>query len=569
MITQGPSLGVTLQLDSSDLSLLMDPSCASTSSDDLTNGFSRFLLNAFPHVAPVPSQPALRSVIVCLENPTALLQLGVNESYSLALDVSGIRLNCSTVYGCYHGLETLSQLVLFDYEQSGYFIHETPIVVVDTPRFPHRGLMLDSSRFLPVPLILQALDSMTYAKLNTFHWHMVDSQSFPFVSAQYPQLAAAGAYSVDEQYSPDDVRQVVEYARARGIRAVIELDTPGHTGAMCSGMPELCPSPLCQSTEINSWALDITKNATFDTVEGLLSELAGLFPDQFLHIGGDELDTTCWSQHPYIVDWFKAQGMGLDDGYVYYGRRIHRFVNTMLNRTIIGWQEMYEGFFTQLNPDTTVVQQWIPTNGWGTFDPNLAFTKNVTSHGYRLIWSDAAKWYLDFLQVTWGDMYEAEPCDGLTADECMLVIGGEGCMWGETVDASDLMQTIWPRAAGIAERLWSPRSSATASSANATDRLVAFRCLLNRRGIAGAPPENILARHAPYDASSCFYQFSASSEDQSSSSTVLSGPPVTEYRTEPSVVVGAAVGGLAVGAIAAFFFTSKRRHAVGDTINLV
>ena len=241
----------------------------------------------------------------------------------------------------------------------------------------------------------------------------------------------------------------------------------------------------------------------------------------------------------------------------------------MLNRTIIGWQEMYEGFFTQLNPDTTVVQQWIPTNGWGTFDPNLAFTKNVTSHGYRLIWSDAAKWYLDFLQVTWGDMYEAEPCDGLTADECMLVIGGEGCMWGETVDASDLMQTIWPRAAGIAERLWSPRSSATASSANATDRLVAFRCLLNRRGIAGAPPENILARHAPYDASSCFYQFSASSEDQSSSSTVLSGPPVTEYRTEPSVVVGAAVGGLAVGAIAAFFFTSKRRHAVGDTINLV
>lgn len=576
MTTAGASSDTVVQLSPpaslQGLALVTLPNCAAATAD-LTAAFARFTAAAFPHATPPGNVPptAIAAITVCMATAANIpLQLGINESYQLTIHPDrGILINCTQVYGCYHALETLSQLVLYDFIAEGYFVYQPPIVVADAPRFPHRGLMLDTSRhFIPVPVLNQAIDSMRYAKLNTLHWHLVDSQAFPFVSAVYPQIAEKGSYSLLEQYSVEDVKGVVEYARQRGIRVMIELDTPGHTGAMCAGMPEICPAPFCRSTEINSWALDITKNATFAVVEGLLQELASLFPEQLLHIGGDELNTECWQQHPYILEWFAAHNMTLADGYLYYGRRVHPFVTQTLNRTLVGWQEMYDAFYTALDPATTIIQQWIPHGGWGTFVPNVAFTKNVTSHGYRLIWSDAAKWYLDFTQVTWQEMYDAEPCQGLVDQECSLVLGGEGCMWGEAVDTSDLMATVWPRAAAIAERLWSPRT-AKEGAANATDRLVAFRCLLNRRGIAAAPPENPLARSAPYDASSCYYEFSAASMSAGGDSP----PPVGAAgpaAVGAGYVAGASAAGFVVGGVVVYFLaTIKRRRTAIESAALV
>lgn len=164
------------------------------------------------------------------------------------------------------------------------------------------------------------------------------------------------------------------------------------------------------------------------------------------------------------------------------------------NRQIVGWEEIWDNFGTALDI-STIIHQWLPGS---------TIASNVTSHGYRLIFSTDGEWYLDGLTVTWEQMYTVEPCDGVETENEYLVLGGEGCMWGETVDTSDILQTVWPRLGAIAERLWSPREYN--STTDAAPRMQSFRCLLNRRGISAAPVDNANARTAPPNPGSCFVQ---------------------------------------------------------------
>ena len=114
--------------------------------------------------------------------------------------------------------------------------------VSDRPRFPHRGIMVDSSRhFLSVGILLENLDLMAHNKMNVFHWHLTDSESFPYTSAKYPNMSLLGAYTPAHTYSIDDMKKVIDYARLRGIRTVPEFDTPGHTGAWSPAFPTLLP----------------------------------------------------------------------------------------------------------------------------------------------------------------------------------------------------------------------------------------------------------------------------------------------------------------------------------------
>jgi hexosaminidase len=479
----------------------MDPRAFSMSlmcvanNTNLTNSFQRFVDRAFPHQVSAAPAGALTGVTVCLDDGSIPLELYMNESYQLNVDGSGIMISCRAVYGCYHALETLSQMISFDFDTQTYSVLHAPWSINDAPRFPHRGILIDTSRhFLPVATIKKIIDSVTYAKFNAIHWHIVDAIAFPFDSVTYPQLGKYGAYSPEERFTHNDISEVVAYAAERGIRVMVELDTPGHSGSMCYGMPEICPSPGCPSNNINNWALDITKNETYTVVGDLFAELSGLFPEKMTHLGGDEVDTYCWSLHPYIVNWLSERGLSLEGGYEYYVKRIQAIVWS-LNRMVVGWQEIWDHFGTQLD-NRTIIHQWLPDS--------ISLPLNVTSHGYRLIWSDSSVWYLDHLAVDWETMYKAEPCNGLPDENCLLILGGEGCQWGETVDTSDALQTIWPRAAAIAERLWSPRNYN--SSVDATDRFVGFRCLLNHRGVAAAPADNAVARQPPPYPGSCYNQ---------------------------------------------------------------
>ena len=476
--------------------MTLDQSCVK--STDLENGFGRFLKRTFLHAAAASNGTALVVVAVCMVNGSVPLQLGVDETYRLSITSTQVLISCNTVYGCYHALETLSQLIGFDYDTKEFSVLHLPFIVQDGPRFPHRGLLVDTSRhWLPTIQLKHILDSMTYAKINTLHWHIVDWQAFPFDSPSYPNISQFGAWSQHERYTTEDVADVVEHARTLGVRVMVELDSPGHLGSACIGLPQLCPQPACSSSlfpDGGEWAVDFTKNTTYQIIGNLLQDLAAIFPEKMTHLGGDEVSTLCWSQRPYIMTWLQERNLTLNGGYEYYVKRVQDIAWSM-NRDVVGWQEIWDHFGTALN-SKTIIHQWLPGSS------SLAY--NVTSHGYRLIWSDASKWYLDYLLATWELMYDAEPCDNLPSKNCGLVLGGEGCMWGETVDTSDGLQTIWPRLGSVAERLWAAQG--TVRNNNTLSRISSFRCLLNERGIPAAPVQNVLARQGPPGPGSCWRQ---------------------------------------------------------------
>jgi hexosaminidase len=232
-----------------------------------------------------------------------------------------VQITAATIYGAMHGMETFSQLVLFDFDQAQHTLALAPWAISDSPRYPHRGLMIDTSRhWQPPAAIKRIIDSLTYAKLNVLHWHIVDQQSFPFESKTYPKLWE-GAWSFLERYSQLDIQDVVEYARMRGVRVMVEFDMPGHAGSWCVGYPEVCPSPTC------TMPLNPASPATFELIESMLGEctgktpLAGLFPESMIHLGGDEVKTKCWSKTPSVAAWLAKNNYTADQGYGYFVNR--------------------------------------------------------------------------------------------------------------------------------------------------------------------------------------------------------------------------------------------------------
>jgi len=405
------------------------------------------------------------------------------------------------VYGAMHGLETFSQLVLFDFDTQTYILPEAPWSIDDAPRFPHRGLMIDTARhFLTLRAIKHMIDSLTYAKINVLHWHMSDSQSYPFEVKSHPRLWE-GSYSPRERYTQADVAAVVEYAHQRGVRVMVEFDMPGHAGSWCAGYPEICPSTTCTQP------LNVANNKTFDLITDLLHECTGgvassqgkpspgLFKDNFIHLGGDEVNTDCWTKTPAVASWLAKQGMSADDGYAYFVKKVAGVAIAQHHRPV-QWSEVYDHFKGKLAKET-IVHIW----------KSVTNVTEVLADGYNVLLNvgyDASSWYLDNLNVKWDAVYKQEPCEGVPDSLCPLILGGHGEQWGETVDMSDLEQTVWPRLGAIAERLWSPRE--TTSVDDATPRITAFRCLLNRRGVAAAPVHNANARSAPPGPGSCYSQ---------------------------------------------------------------
>mmetsp|Transcript_25049 Transcript_25049/g.40412 ORF Transcript_25049/g.40412 Transcript_25049/m.40412 type:complete len:525 (+) Transcript_25049:27-1601(+) len=468
--------------------------------NDITAAFDRFKKITFQHRVPKTNLVGqkIAKVVITAKDANAPIQLETDESYSLSVPSDpnqAINITAATQVGVMHALQTLSQLIIFDYSAKDYKVQGAPWEIVDKPRFKHREVLIDTARhFEPVSQLYRILDSMTYAKINVMHWHLTDSQSFPFDSPSYPRLSEMGAYSSRERYSIEDVEDVIEYARARGIRAVVEIDTPGHAAAMCAGHPEICPSATCLQP------LNPASNETLAVLSGLFNDLTGgvrgkgLFFDNMMHLGGDEVNTDCWTKTPSVANWLKAKNMTTDDAYLYLVAQAQEIAHSQ-GRDVIGWEEIWNHFGTKLGK-STIIQQWLPGS---------KAAKEAVEQGYRVIWSTDGVWYLDGLKVTWETMYQQEPCDGIDADKCAkYVIGGGGEMWGETADASDVLQTIWPRLAAISERLWSPRTVNNTDAAQ--PRITAFRCLLNARGIPAAPVTNDVAREGPQEPGSCYAQ---------------------------------------------------------------
>ncbi|XP_024542689.1 beta-hexosaminidase 3 isoform X2 [Selaginella moellendorffii] len=438
------------------------------------------------------SIPQLQALSVRISSPDETLQIGVDESYRLQIpdpdDATAALLTAETVYGALHGLETFSQICAFNFTTKMTEVRYIPVDIVDRPRFEYRGLLIDTSRhYEPLKIVRSVIDSMAYAKLNVLHWHIVDTQSFPLEIPSFPKLWN-GAYTGAERYTLEDAKGIVEYARLRGINVMPELDVPGHAASWGVGYPELWPSGNCTQP------LDVSSEFTFEVIEGIISDFAKTFPFKFMHLGGDEVDTTCWKKTRHIARWLAHNNFTAKQGYEYFVLRAQK-IALKYGLTPVNWEETFNNFGSKLNNET-IIHNWI--------GPGLA--PLVVGAGFKCIVSDQDVWYLDHLDVPWQSFYKNEPLTNITGEhEQSLIIGGEVCMWGETVDPSDIHQTIWPRAAAAAERLWSPRSFTDQGTSQVHSRLKTFRCLLQQRGIPAAPVDE-LGRVSPPYPGSCYDQ---------------------------------------------------------------
>ncbi len=323
-----------------------------------------------------PQNATITIAIAHKVNPQPNLQS--DERYSLTVDASGVRIAANTRFGALRAMETLLQLI-----QNGPENTALPFVTIDdAPRFPWRGLLLDSARhFVPPEDIKRQIDGMAAAKLNVLHWHLTDDQGWRFPSKRYPkltQLASDGLY-----YTDDQMREIVRYATARGIRVVPEIDMPGHASAIAVAYPELISAPGPYSME-RHWGvlkpvLDPTKEATYAFAEAMVSELAAVFPDAYLHIGGDEVDDTQWKNNPAIQQFMRDNHLADSHALqAYFNRKLETLLEKH-HRQMVGWDEIFHPDL----PKSILIQSWQGQDALG----------EVAKQGYKGILSTG--FYLD------------------------------------------------------------------------------------------------------------------------------------------------------------------------------
>lgn len=387
---------------------------------------------------------AASTLAVDVDGPGEAIQsIDEDESYSLSVSSSGIRLHAATVVGAMRGLTTLEQL--FQPAGTGFVL--PAVDIQDSPRFHWRGLMIDVGRhFEPVEVIKRNLDAMAAVKLNVFHWHLSEDQGFRIESKLYPRLTGVGSDGLF--YTQDEAKEIVAYAAARGIRVVPEFDMPGHTRAWLVGYPELSSDPgpytIRREFGVEAVAMDPTRESTYEFIDRFLGEMATIFPDPYLHLGGDETPGTQWKANARVTAYMKEHNFkNTEELQTYFSQRVLKLAQKH-GKHMVGWDEILN---PQL-PTDAIIHSWRGAKSLAA----------AAQGGYQGILSSG--YYLDHMNSA-EEHYLVDPVPAnttLTAEQQKHILGGEACMWGEHVNDLSIDSRIWPRTAAIAERFWSPAS---------------------------------------------------------------------------------------------------------------
>jgi hexosaminidase len=407
-----------------------------------------------------------------------------DEGYKLKIKQNGDKIDVviesENYYGSRNGLETLSQLIVFDDIRNQLLI-AADVELEDTPAYKHRGVVLDTSRsYFSIESIKRTIDALALVKMNTFHWHITDSQSFPIILKSLPELAKYGAYSPRQVYTEQQVKDLVHYAKVRGVRVIPEFDAPAHVGegwerlglTTCfNAQPwqNYCVEPPCGQ-------LDVTQDKLYDVLEKLFADYVDYFnPDTVFHMGGDEVSTECWNSSSVIQNYMKKQGWGLDksDFMKLWGdfqekalERWDRVAKTHV--PIILWtSHLTEMPYLErhLNNQRYIIQIWTKGD-----DPKV---QTLLESGFKIIVSNYEALYLDCgfagwvtdgnnwcsPYIGWQKVYENDLKDigGIYTPQ---ILGGEAALWSEQADEQTLDNRFWPRTSAFAERLWTdPKTS--------------------------------------------------------------------------------------------------------------
>src|SRR5689334_14131251 len=460
----------------------------------------RTVLTLSPTLAPDDQTTPL---IVQTQGPgKSVPGLGEDESYRIDITNRQAILSAPTVVGAIRGLETVLQLL--DADRNGYFL--PGVQIDDQPRFPWRGLMIDCARhFQTIEVLKRNLDAMAAVKLNVLHWHLTEDQGFRVESKKFPKLHQLG--SDGNYYTQEQVKDIIAYARDRGIRVVPEFDIPGHSTSWLVGYPELGSAPGPYTIErrpgIFEPALDPTREEVYKFLDTFLGEMAALFPDDYLHIGGDENEGKQWDRNPAIQSFMQAKG--IKDNHAlqaYFNTRLLKILQKH-GKKMIGWDEVLQPDL----PKDIVIHSWRGT----------AALADAARKGYDGILSNG--YYIDLIQPA-SQHYVVDPLPAdstLSPEEARHVLGGEATMWAEWVTAETIDSRIWPRTAAIAERLWSPR---TVTDVNDMYRRMAILSLqLEELGLTHKKNQDMMLRRLARD------------EDIGPLKTLVSViEPVKEYR---------------------------------------
>jgi len=368
------------------------------------------------------------------------VQLHEDESYQLNVSSNQMKIVANNDLGALHAFETVLQLLASD--QEGYYF---PVCSInDKPRFEWRGLMIDAARhFMPVDVIKRNIDGLVAVKMNVLHLHLSDDQGFRVESKKFPKLTEQSSDGLF--YTQEQIKDIIVYADARGVRIVPEFDIPGHATSWCVAYPELASAPGPYQLERNAGIFNPTINPTLEStytfLESLFDELCPLFSDPFFHIGGDENEGKQWNANADIQAFMKKNNIPDNHSLqAYFNQRLLKILNKN-GKVMMGWDEIMH---PQL-PNAAVIQSWRGKEG----------LEKAAKSGYQVLLSNG--YYIDLMQPT-NEHYAVDPLPSdlaLTDAQKKLILGGEATIWSELVSPMTIDSRIWPRTAAIAERLWS------------------------------------------------------------------------------------------------------------------
>jgi hexosaminidase len=376
-------------------------------------------------------------------NSSGKVDVNMDETYTLIISSDAVTLDAQTDIGAIRGLETFLQLL--DAEKEGYFFPNATIN--DQPRFRWRGLMLDVARhWMPIEIVKRNLDGMAAAKLNVLHLHLSEDQGFRIESKTFPKLHELGSDGF--YFTQEEIKTIIKYADDRGIRVYPEFDIPGHSTAWFVAFPELASAPGPYTIE-RKWGVldpvfDPTKEETYQFFDKFFAEMSALFPDEYMHIGGDENNGKHWNANKDIQKFMKENNIKDNhDLQTYFNTRILEIL-TRYGKKMVGWDEiLHPGM-----PKNIVIQSWRGRKS--LYESARDGYTGILSNGY----------YIDLIQpAEFHYLNDPIPPDTTLPESTVKNIwGGEATMWSELVTPDNVDSRIWPRTAAIAERLWSRQS---------------------------------------------------------------------------------------------------------------